>query len=126
MKVPGLTRAGSLTDHKAVAPESGVVITPTLTNEGNSVVRPLASLTVADASGRVVAGLPESESLPVLGNSRLSQPIRLRQPLPPGKYAVTYRVDFQGRGKTTEGITDLVIRGNDTQPVAATRPDPAP
>ncbi|HEV2765528.1 MAG TPA: hypothetical protein VGV38_21270 [Pyrinomonadaceae bacterium] len=128
VKVPGLTREGSLADLKAVAEEEGVRVTPTLRNEGNSVVRPVTSLTVKDSTGRVLAHLPEGESLPVLGHATLSQPIRLRQTLPPGKYSVTYRVDFQGHGKTTEGITDLVIHSKDTQPLTAAnaKPTPAP
>lgn len=109
VKVPQLTRDGSLTGLKASATDEGFVVMPTLKNAGNSVIRPIASLTVADASGKVVAHVPEGETLPVLANSELTQPVRIAQPLPPGEYSVSYRVNFQGHGKATEGVTKLVV-----------------
>ncbi|HEX8556581.1 MAG TPA: hypothetical protein VF668_00535 [Pyrinomonadaceae bacterium] len=120
VKVPQLTRDGSLTGLKAAATEEGVVITPTLKNAGNSVIRPVAALTITDASGRVVAEAPEGETLPILAGSELSVPLRLSQSLPPGHYSVAYRVNFQGYGKATEGVTKLVVGEK-----AAAQPAPA-
>jgi P pilus assembly chaperone PapD len=117
VKVPRLTRDGSLADLKASATGEGVVVTPTLKNAGNSVIRPTASLTVADAAGKVVASVPEGETLPVLANSELTQPVRIPQLLPPGQYSVSYRVSFQGHGKATEGVTKLVV-GEKAEPAA--------
>ena len=119
VKVPRLTRDGSLADLKASATDEGLVVTPTLKNAGNSVIRPTASLTVTDASGQTVAQVPEGETLPVLANSELTQPVRIPQLLPPGQYSVSYRVNFQGHGKATEGVTKLVIAEKAT-PATAT------
>lgn len=119
VKVPQLTRDGSLAGLKASATDEGVVVTPTLKNAGNSVIRPTALLTVTDASGKVVAQVPEGETLPVLANSELTQPVRLPQALPPGVYSVSYRVNFQGHGKATEGVTKLIVGDKATPPTAA-------
>ena len=120
IKVPALTRGGSLEGLKAVAEGDGVVVTPTLRNAGNSVVRPLAALTITDPAGRVVAEVPEAESLPVLANSELAQAVRIPKRLAPGLYTVKYRVDFQGHGKTTEGVTELVVKDAAAEPPVAT------
>jgi methionine-rich copper-binding protein CopC len=85
------------------------VVTSTLKNQGNSVLRPLTSVKVSDGSGHVVAELAETESLPVLGGAELVQPISLEKALAPGVYSVKYRVDFQDGSRPTEGITDLVV-----------------
>jgi hypothetical protein len=65
---------------------------------------------VFDAAGRTVAELPESESLPVLGGSELSQTLRIEKTLLPGTYSVRYRLDFQDGSRVTEGVTDLLVR----------------
>jgi methionine-rich copper-binding protein CopC len=85
-------------------------VTPTLKNEGNSMIRPLASLKVLDADGKIVADMPEVEPLPILAGSETSQAVRIDKPLAPGTYTVKYRIDFQDGGKATEGITDLIIK----------------
>jgi hypothetical protein len=108
--VPQLTRRGSLENLKAAVDAKGIVVTPTLKNAGNSVIRPTASVKVTDSAGRTVAELPEDESLPVLGGSELSQPLLIEKTLRPGAYTVRYRVDFQDGGKVTEGVTDLVVK----------------
>jgi P pilus assembly chaperone PapD len=110
--VPRATRRGTLTNLRASADVRGLVVTPTLKNEGNSVVRPVSSLKVLDAGGRTVVELPESESLPVLAGSTLSQPLLIEKTLAPGTYTVKYRVDFQDGGKVTEGVTDLIVKEN--------------
>lgn len=110
IKVPQATRRGTLANLQAAFTGEKIVVTPTLKNEGNSVVRPVASLKVTDASGRTVAELPESESLPVLGGATLQRPYTIEQTLAPGTYTVRYRVDFQDGGKVTEGLTDLIVK----------------
>jgi P pilus assembly chaperone PapD len=110
IKVPQLTRRGSLQNLQAAADASGVTVVPTLRNEGNSVLRPVSSAKVLDAAGRTVAELPEGESLPVLGGTELSQKLRIEKQLQPGAYTVKYRIDFQDGSRTTEGVTDLVVK----------------
>lgn len=109
IKVPQLTRDGSLTGLKAGVTEEGIVVAPTLRNSGNSVIRPVAALAITDAAGKIVVQVPEGETLPVLANSELTHPVQIPQTLPPGQYSVSYRVSFQGYGKATEGVTKLVV-----------------
>ena len=111
IKVPQLTRRGSLQNLQAAMAEAGVIqIIPTLKNEGNSVLRPVSSARVVDAAGRTVAELPEGESLPVLGGAELSQRLKIEKQLQPGAYTVKYRIDFQDGSRMTEGVTDLVVK----------------
>lgn len=110
--VPRATRRGTLANLQASADARGIVVTPTLKNEGNSAVRPVSSLKVMDAGGRTVAELPEGESLPVLAGQTLSQPLLIEHALAPGTYTVKYRVDFQDGGRVTEGVTDLIVKEN--------------
>ncbi|HJQ31211.1 MAG TPA: hypothetical protein VJ866_03480 [Pyrinomonadaceae bacterium] len=110
IKVPQLTRRGSLENLQAAADADGVTVVPTLKNGGNSVLRPVSSAKVVDAAGRTVAELPEGESLPVLGGAELSQKLRIDKQLAPGAYSVRYRIDFQDGSRTTEGVTDLVVK----------------
>ena len=109
IKVPRLTRRGSLENLSVEANADGVVVTPTLKNQGNSVVRPLTSVKVTDGSGHIVAELPEQESLPVLSGSELVQPIKIENVLVQGVYSVKYQVDFQDGSRPTQGVTDLVV-----------------
>lgn len=109
IKVGQLVQRGSLDGLRAEAHADGVVVVPTLKNQGNSVIRPLTSVKVMDASGKLVMVTPEQESLPVLGGTELSQPMKLEQVLAPGVYNVTYRVDFQDGNRPTEGITELTV-----------------
>lgn len=109
IKVPQLTRRGSLEHLKAEATDREVLITPQLKNAGNSVIRPLTSLKVIDSAGSSVVELPQIESLPLLGGAELSQPVSLEKRLQPGVYSVKYRVDFQDGNRPTEGVTELVI-----------------
>ena len=118
--VPQTVRRGTLENLQAVASPQGITITPTLKNEGNSAIRPLSSVQITDSHGRPVVEMSEGESLPVLGGSLLSKAMLIDKTLPPGTYTVKYRVDFQGNGKTTEGVTDLVIKeGVMREPIAA-------
>lgn len=109
IKVGQLVQRGSLEGLRAEAHADGLVVVPTLKNQGNSVIRPLTSVKVMDASGKVVAVTPDQESLPVLAGAELSQPMKLEQVLAPGVYNVTYRVDFQDGSRPTEGITELNV-----------------
>lgn len=109
--VPQATRHGVLQNLKAEAAANGVIITPTLKNEGNSMIRPVSSLTISDTTGRVVAELSAGgEEMPILGNSETKPRLLIQRTLPPGAYSVRYRIDFQDGGKVTEGITELLIK----------------
>jgi P pilus assembly chaperone PapD len=108
--VPQATRRGTLANLQATVEAERIVVTPTLRNEGNSMIRPISSVKVLDSGGRTVVELPESESLPVLGGATLLRPFTIERTLAPGTYTVRYRVDFQDGGKVTEGITDLIVK----------------
>jgi methionine-rich copper-binding protein CopC len=114
IKVPKLIRRGSLDGLQAEATAAGIIVTPSLSNKGNSVIRPITSLKLVDSSGTSIAELPQKESLPLLGGSELAQPITLEKTLAPGSYTVRYRVDFQDGNTPTEGITDLIVRETTT------------
>jgi hypothetical protein len=109
IKVANLTRKGSVEDLYAESKPEGIVVTPTLKNEGNSMIRPVASVKVVDAEGKVVADLPEIEPLPILAGSQLSQPVLIDKTLAPGTYSVKYRIDFQDGSRAIEGVTDLAV-----------------
>ena len=110
IKVPGLTKKGSVENLYAESTPDGIFVTPSLKNNGNSMIRPVSGIKILDAEGKVVADLPEAEALPVLAGSELNQKVAIPKSLPPGTYSVKYRVDFQDGGKATEGITDLVVK----------------
>lgn len=109
IKVSGLTKRGSFENLYAEATPEGIVVKPTLRNDGNSMIRPRASVRILDSEGKVVADMPEIEALPILAGAEISQAIRIDRSLEPGKYIVKYRVDFQDGGKATEGGTELVV-----------------
>ena len=109
IKVPGLTRKGDFGDLLAESTPDGLIVTPTFKNEGNTMIRPLASVKVLDAEGKVVADMPDIEPLPVLAGAESKQALKIDKDLPPGTYSVKYRVDFQDGGKAVEGVTDVVI-----------------
>jgi len=120
IKVPNLTKRGTLANLQAESSQEGIVVTPTLKNEGNSVIRPTASVKIIDAAGKTVAELPEIEPLPILGGSLTSQPLFIENALLPGVYTVKYRIDFQDGNKPTEGITNLIIKTPKNSPQIAT------
>lgn len=119
IKVAGLTRQGDFGDLLAESTPEGIVVTPTLKNEGNSMIRPLASVKVLDTEGKVVADMPDVEPLPILGGAETKQPLLVAKGLPPGNYTVKYRVDFQDGKIATEGVTDLVVKAAVTQIAAS-------
>lgn len=110
VKVPKLTRKGSLENLKAKPDQTGLMIVPTLKNEGNSMIRPVYSVKVVDVKGQVVAELQETESLPVLAKGELSKPVVIEKKLAPGSYTVKYKVNFQDGSKVVEGVTNLAVK----------------
>lgn len=110
IKVGKLTRRGTFENLYAEATSDGVVVTPTLKNEGNTMIRPVSSVKIVDAEGKVVADLPEADPLPILADSSSKPIILIGNALRPGAYTVKYRIDFQDGGKPIEGITDLVVK----------------
>jgi methionine-rich copper-binding protein CopC len=125
IKVPGLTKRGSIEDLYAESSPNEILISPTLKNEGNSMVRPLASVKVIDSEGNVVADVADMDPLPVLAGGELKRPIRIEKSLAPGIYTVKYRVDFQDGEKVAEGVTDLIVKSA-SQVAAAPRPQARP
>jgi len=109
IKVGQLTRRGSLENLHAEASADSVRLIPTLKNQGNSAIRPLASAQITNAAGQIVAEAAENESLPVLAGSELAKPLTIEKALAPGVYNIKYRVDFQDGNRPTEGVTDLVV-----------------
>jgi hypothetical protein len=123
IKIPQITRHGTLENLKATSDQGGIIVIPTLKNAGNSMIRPTTSLKIVDSQGRTVAELPDAETLPILSGSELSQPLVIEKLLQPGAYTVSYRVDFQNGSKVVEGVTDLVVKESlASKPVASLPP----
>lgn len=113
--VPQLTRKGSLQNLKTGVSEQGILVTPTLKNDGNSHLRPLHSVKVLDSMGAIAAELPETESLPVLAGAEMSRTLTIPKTLAAGTYSVHYRIDFKDGSAVTEGQTELVIKARPAQ-----------
>lgn len=111
IKIPALEKRGELAGLSASGSPTGIVVTPTLRNAGNTVLRPSASLRITDRDGTVVAEMPETDSLPVLGGKELRQRLVIEKNLPPGIYTVAYLVDFNDDKKATAGQTKLTVTG---------------
>ena len=109
IKVGGLTRKGNFENLLAESTDGGITVTPVLRNEGNSVIRPTASLSVIDADGKPVAEVADAETLPLLANAEAARPFLIEKALAAGKYTVKYRIDFQDGRPATEGVTDLLV-----------------
>lgn len=125
IKVPGLTKKGNFENLYAESTDEGLVVTPVLRNEGNSVIRPSASVTVEDAEGRTVVGLSQIDPLPILGGAETAQPLTIEQRLAPGTYSVKYQVDFNDGTPATKGVTDLIVKPR-PQVAAQSRPSRNP
>lgn len=110
IKVGKVTRKGNFEDLYAEIKPDGIVLTPVLKNEGNSVIRPVASVLVIGSDGKPAAEIAESESLPILGGSFTAASTLIPKPLPAGLYTVKYKVDFRDGRPPTEGVTELVVR----------------
>lgn len=123
IKVGELTRHGNFDNLLAESTPDSIIITPTLKNDGNSMIRPVSSVKIFDIDGKVVADVPEIEPLPILAGSESNQALVIAKTLPPGAYIVKYRIDFQDGRKSTEGITDLVVK---TAPQIASSGKPTP
>jgi hypothetical protein len=119
--VPQYTRKGSLENLATMQTESGIIITPTLKNTGNTHVRPVHSLSIVDASGAVVASVEEREAVPVLGNSEVMPALVVEKVLPPGVYTVRYRIDFKDGSAITEGQADVIIEAGSQKPEERSR-----
>lgn len=117
IKVGRLERRGTLENLEAQNSPKGVLVTPTLKNDGNSVIRPTASIKIFNASGDSVAEIAEIEPLPVLGKSFISQTMLIEKQLPPGTYTVKYKIDFHDGNRATEGVTDLIVKDASNAPV---------
>lgn len=117
IKVGKLTKRGSLENLQAEVSPKGIIVTPTLKNDGNTVLRPAASVKILDSEGNPVVELPEIEPLPVLGKSVVSQTTLLEKELPPGAYTVRYKVDFQDGSRAVEGVTDLTVKESVKKPI---------
>jgi hypothetical protein len=126
IKVSNLTKKGSIEDLYAESRPDGIVVTPTLVNEGNSMIRPVASLTVLDAQGNIVADVADIEPLPVLAGAKISQPVTIDKMLAAGSYTVKYRIDFQDGAKAVEGVTDLNVKPISAPIASAGRMPPKP
>jgi hypothetical protein len=113
--VPQLTKKGSLQNLKTGVSEQGILITPTLKNDGNSHLRPLHSVKILDSAGATVAELPETESVPVLAGAEMSRALMIGKSLGAGAYSIHYRVDFKDGSAVTEGQTELVIKDRRAQ-----------
>ncbi|MEJ7623867.1 MAG: hypothetical protein WKF34_07720 [Pyrinomonadaceae bacterium] len=110
IKVAGLTRHGSFENLTAESTDKGILVTPTLKNDGNSMVRPLASVRVYDADGKLVAEMPALEPMPLLAGSETNQGFLIEKRLGPGNYSIKYRVDFHDGQRPTEGVTDFDVK----------------
>jgi len=113
--VPKLTKRGSLIDLKSEVGNQGILVTPTLKNDGNSHLRPIHSAKILDSSGAVVAELPEIESLPVLAGSEMSNTLVIQKSIPAGTYSLRYRVDFRDGNPIIEGQAELWVKDRTAQ-----------
>ena len=124
IKVKNLTHKGDINELLAESTPEGVVVKPTLRNEGNSMIRPLGSAKVIDSDGKVAAEIPDFEMMPVLAGSEVDQRFEIPAALRAGNYTVKCRVDFQDGRPPIEGVTDLVVKV--TQIAAADPPKKKP
>ena len=124
IKVKNLTHKGDINELLAESTPEGVVVKPTLRNDGNSMIRPLGSAKVIDSDGKVAAEIPDFEMMPVLAGSEVDQRFEIPAALRAGNYTVKCRVDFQDGRPPIEGVTDLVVKV--TQIAAADPPKKKP
>ncbi len=119
--VPPLTTKPELKGLTAAMTVRGVVVTPTISNTGNSHVRPTHSYKVLGEGDKVVAEFSQPEGFPILRESVASPQLVAPAQLPPGEYQVRYRVDFADGSPIKEGRTHFTV--GVTTPDA---PKPAP
>lgn len=109
--VPGLTCEGELAGLEAKVVNGIPVVSPTLTNKGNSHLRPMQSFEIRDAADKVVFNSDPSEARVLLGGHSWQMPYVIEAQLPAGKYKLAYKVDFGDKkalqiGKTSFEITE--------------------
>jgi hypothetical protein len=124
VKVGRLEKHGTLENLQAEISPKGILVTPTLKNEGNTMIRPTASIKILDAAGNAVVELSDVEPLPVLAKSSVSQATLIEKQLLPGTYTVKYKIDFQDGSRTVEGIIDLTVKDNLPVNIAASGSKP--
>lgn len=117
VQVPAVTKKGSLKALKAEMSPRGVLVTPTVVNEGNSHIRPSQSFQVFNDKNAVVAEFNQPEGFPILRESSSSPPLVAPAVLPPGEYQVRYRIDFNDGTPVKEGRTKLAVaEGRESAP----------
>lgn len=107
--VPELTKKGSVADLKTEAVDGGIIVTPTLKNEGNSHIRPVHRVRIMDSNSTLVAETPYTKSVPVLGDSEISLPLSIETSLQPGHYYVLYEVDLKDGGAIREERVSILV-----------------
>jgi hypothetical protein len=117
--VPSLTSKGCLKELTASANENGVTVMPTLSNQGNSHLRPTHSIRIEDQAGKTVVNWPTRESTVLLGGAQMCPSLFINQSLPAGKYRVTYRIDFNDGGNVIDGQTNLYVEDCQDEKLAA-------
>lgn len=109
VSVPPLTVKPELKGLSAAMTARGVVVTPTISNTGNSHVRPSHSYKVLGAGDKVVAEFTQPEGFPVLRESVSAPQLVAPAQLAPGEYQVRYRVDFMDGSPIKEGRTHFTV-----------------
>ena len=112
--VPDLTTKPSLQNLRAETNDKGIVVIPTIRNEGNTHVRPVHSIKLVDPAGVIAAEITDTEWLPVLGGTETELRLLIEKTIPPGTYSVRYRVNFADGSALTEGQTELIVREHDS------------
>ncbi len=110
VKVGNLVKRGEFENLTAEATPDGLVVTPYLKNAGNSLLRPILSVTVLDDGRKVVVDGPkDAEVLPILAGSESRPRQVIATKLAVGRYTVKCRVDFQDGRPPIEGVTQVTI-----------------
>ena len=125
VSVPPLTTKAELKGLTAAMSARGVVVTPTISNTGNSHVRPTHSYKVLGAGDKVVAEFSQPEGFPILRESVSSPPLVAPTQLPAGEYQVRYRVDFMDGSPIKEGRTHFTVGPTDAPKVGTEIKKPA-
>ena len=119
--VPDLTQEGELEGLIAKVENGTPIISPKLTNKGNSHLRPHHSFEIRDEADHLVSEMPMQEWHDILSDKSVQLRLPVQTELPAGKYKVIYKVDFGVlkqpvfAGRTTFEITasDVLARVKD-------------
>ena len=95
IKVPGLTREPSLDNLAINRVDKNFIVTPTLSNKGNSQVDAVHSFEIRDAADRVIIEMKPEITRPVLGGHKMRPSFSIKEILPIGKYKLVYKIDFR-------------------------------